>query len=126
LQVVLNDKPASDEFKIDVGLGKGQGFTHETADTLAKGVVPTILMSGQTSFLANKMMGTLWEDSFISLPEIAVSPTATVSTRNGLPQPTTTVSTTVTKYKGDNLAHAATQGGPQPDGVILALDEGLT
>ena len=109
---------------IDFGFGKGQGFADETADSLAKGAVPAFLVSGQSGFFANSMMGALGEDSFISLPEIAVRPAAAIGAWNGFPQPTTSVSTPVAKHKGDNLTGAAAQGGPQPDGIVLTLNEG--
>ena len=47
---------------IGLRFGKGQGFAHETADTLTKRTIPTFLMSRLTSFLANKMMRALRED----------------------------------------------------------------
>src|SRR5258706_1839644 len=106
------------------GFGKGQGFTHKATNALTKGAVPTLLVSGQSGFLANKMMGALREDGLISLPEIAVRSAATIGTWNGLPQPTTSVGTAVTKHEGDNLTGAAAQSCPQPDGVVLARDEG--
>lgn len=109
---------------IGKGFGKGQGFTHKATNALTKGAVPTLLVSGQSGFLANKMMGALREDGLISLPEIAVRSAATIGTWNGLPQPTTSVGTAVTKHEGDNLTGAAAQSCPQPDGVVLARDEG--
>ena len=109
---------------IGLRFGKGQGFAHETADTLTKRTIPTFLMSRLTSFLANKMMRALREDGLIGLPEIAVGTTAAVGARNGVPQLATTVCTAVPQHKGDNLARPATQGCPQPDGVVLAFDEG--
>src|SRR5258706_4132818 len=123
MKVVLNDKPASDQFMIGFGFGKGQRFTHKTADALTKRTVPAFLVRSLSSFLADTVMRAGREDSRIGLPEIAVRTTAAVSTRNGLPQPTATLSTAVAKHEGDNLTGSAAQDCPQPDGIVLASNK---
>lgn len=86
MQVVLNDKPARDEFMIAFGFGKGQGFANKATNALAERVIPAFLVSSLPRFLADTAMSTFWEDSLVSLPKIAVGATATVGTRNGIPQ----------------------------------------
>jgi len=68
---------------------KRQGFTHETSTTLAEGVVETLNMIGQASFLADRSMSFGGEDFGIGLPEVGVqdSPLA-IQWRKRVPQGT--------------------------------------
>jgi hypothetical protein len=123
VEIELNDKPAGNEFMMELGLGKGQGFADKARQTLAKGGVPTFRMSGVSSVLADRMMGTAGQNSLICEPEVSLDSTATVSRRNSLPQTTAGHGTPVPNHKGNTLAGAAARRRPQPGFIRLAIDE---
>ena len=51
----MDKKPKGTNVILEL-FGKGQGFTHETSTTLAKGVVKALNMVGEASLFADRTM----------------------------------------------------------------------
>ena len=65
--------------------GEGQGFAHIPAEALTQGVVPTLDMSGLTTFFTDTLVGLRREGFFIRFPKIAVRRAFLVGIGNFVP-----------------------------------------
>ena len=94
--------------------GKRQRFAHITSHALTERLVPPFLVGGFACLFAHAAMGGFRKHRFIGLPEVAVTRALTKGERDPVPQPSTGAFTVVAKDKGDDVARASQQHGPQP------------
>lgn len=69
-----------------VVLGERQGFAHETAQSLAQGIVPTLDMIGLSTVFSHGSMLLFGDHVGVRLPEIGIAMGLTVAVGNSFPQ----------------------------------------
>ncbi len=83
--IIMNEIPDRANM-ISQFFGKGQGFTHETATGLTKGVVEAFNRGGSAGFLAHRAVTFGRENGSVGSPKIGVTDSAlTLDRRQGLP-----------------------------------------
>ena len=103
-----------------VGLGKRQGFTNETSQSLAQGVEPALDMVGFAAVFADRLMTVSGKHALIRVPGITERVATGVGAWNAPPELQTTVAVR-SPMKWHNLACAAAQGNPHP--ALIGLPE---
>lgn len=111
---MFGHKPAGNENKIVILLGKGQGLARVAPQPLAERVVPTLLMSSQTSGFARRKVLIGRQKQGIGFPMVGVTRISLVGIWHRLPHEAASVLRTIPDGIRHDLKGAATLGGPQP------------
>ena len=102
------------------GLGKGERFSNETAEALAKRVVETLHVIRGAFGVSGPMLSG-GQDVVVAFEVIRVKPTLAVRERDARPQQAGSGVIARTQRVGHDLASASAQGQPKPDHTASAM-----
>ena len=106
----------------EVGLGKGEGFTHQAPQALPQGAVESLNMVGlRFGFILRELLSL--NNTGISFPDVGEAMRLFVSLWNRLPQLLAGASAATADDKSDNLACAPAERQPNPAFVLAAQHE---
>ena len=104
-------------------LGKGQRHTHKTGQTLSKGVIPALHMSGLSRLFAYSRVVLFGNHAHIDFQKVGTAMALAILLRNRLPQSLTRLFTPLPNRIRHHLTRFTTQGDPNPRVVRFFEDK---
>jgi hypothetical protein len=119
----MDDEKPSDNLMHGIRLRKGKCFSDKSSTRLPQSTIPTFHMISLSTSFTNTFMCLDRENELVGFPKIAVTSATLISWRDLFPKLATGRLTSISDYKGYDLASTSAHDRPNPTFVPFFLDK---